>query len=82
MGWKRYLKLKSDACDEIKALIMELKTATERKVKVIRFNGGGEFINGPLLEWLKKRGTTIEISAPNTKQQNGVAKQFNQTTHE
>ena len=48
MGWKRYLKAKSEASDEIQALIAELKTSTGLKVKVIRFDGGGEFADGKL----------------------------------
>jgi len=35
MGWKRFLKLKSEALGEIKSLITELKNYTERKVKII-----------------------------------------------
>jgi len=31
---------------------------------------------------LKKKGITLEISAPDTHQQNGVAEHFNETTHE
>jgi hypothetical protein len=31
---------------------------------------------------LKKKGIILEISAPDTHQQNGVAKRFNETTHE
>ena len=35
MGWKRYLKLKSESAEEIKSLITELETSTERKVKIV-----------------------------------------------
>jgi GAG-pre-integrase domain len=35
MGWKRYLKLKSEASEEIQALITELETYTGRKVKIV-----------------------------------------------
>lgn len=82
MGWKRFLKAKSDASEEIQALITELKTATGLKVKIIRFDGGGEFVDGKLQAWLKKKGIIIEISAPDTQQQNGVAERYNHTTHE
>ena len=34
-GWKRFLKHKNDTKDEIIALITELKTFTEHKVKII-----------------------------------------------
>ena len=35
MGWKQFLKLKSEASGEIKSLITELENYTERKVKII-----------------------------------------------
>lgn len=81
MGWKRYLKQKSGAAEEIKALIIELETATERKVKIIRLDRGGEFIDSELQGWFKSKGITIEFLAPDTHQQNGVAERFNQMTH-
>ena len=82
MGWKRYLKTKDEASDEIQALIAELETSTGLKVKIIRFDGGGEFADGKLRTWLKKKGIVIEISTPDTQQQNGVAERYNHTTHE
>jgi GAG-pre-integrase domain len=35
LGWKKFLKLKSDASGEIQALITELENYTEQKVKII-----------------------------------------------
>lgn len=82
MGWKKYLKKKDETAEELKTLITELETYTERKVKIIRLDRGGEFIDGELQGWFKTKGITIEFSAPDTHQQNGVAERFNQTTHE
>jgi len=81
MGWKRYLKSKDEASEEIQALITELENNTGQRVKIIRIDGSGEFINRPLKDWLKKKGITLEISAPDTHQQNGVAEGFNKTTY-
>jgi len=74
--------LKSEATEEIKALITKLETYTGRKVKIVRIDGGGEFLDSELRDWFKSKGITLEISAPDTQQQNGVAERFNQTTHE
>lgn len=82
IGWKRYLKTKDKASDEIQALIAELKISTGLKVIIIQFDDSGEFANGKLQTWLKKKGVVIEISAPDTQQQNGVAEHYNCTTHE
>jgi len=81
-GWKAYLKKKSDATAEIKALIQRLETLTERKVKIVRSDGGGEFIGDELQKWFTGKGISHEASTPYTPQQNGVAERFNQTTHE
>ena len=35
-----------------------------------------------LRDWFNSKGITLEISAPDTQQQNGVAEQYNRTTHE
>ena len=80
--WKRFLKHKNDAKDKITTLITKLKMFTERKVKTIRFDGGGEFLDTKLRNWFKSKGITLKISAPDTQQQNGVAKQYNHTMHE
>ena len=72
--WKPFLKHKNDAKGEIITLITELETFTKRKVKTVRFDDGGEFLDTELRNWFKLKGITLKISAPDTQQQNGVAK--------
>ena len=81
MGWKRYLKLKSETLEEIQALITKLETYTECKAKIVWIYGGSEFMDNELQDWFKSKGISLEISAPDTQKQNGVAKHFNQTTY-
>ena len=59
----------------------ELENNTGQRVKIIHIDGSRELINGPLKDWLKKKGITLKILAPDTHQQNGVAKCFNEMTH-
>ena len=80
--WKHFLKNKSDTKDKIISLITKLETFTGRKVRIIWFNGGEEFLDSNLHDWFNSKGITLEISAPDTQQQNGVAKRYNHTTHE
>jgi len=75
-GWKEYLKHKSDATEEIKALITRLENLTDEKCKFLHTDGGGEFINQILGDWLREKGITHEYSTPDTPQQNGVAEHF------
>lgn len=50
--------------------------------KIVHVDQGGEFFDAELQNWFKEKGIVLKISAPDTHQQNGVAEQFNQTTHE
>ena len=79
--WKQFLKHKNDAKGEIITLITELEMFTECKVKTICFDSGGEFLDTELRNWFKSKGITLEISAPDTQQQNGVTEQYNRTMH-
>jgi transposase InsO family protein len=81
-GWKAYMTHKSGTVEEIKTLITRLETLTEHKVKIVRSDRGGEFIDKELSTYFKEKGITHETSAPHTPQQNGVAEHFNRTTHE
>ena len=50
--------------------------------KIVHVDQGGEFFDAELQNWFKEKGIVLKISAPDIHQQNGVAEQFNQTTHE
>src|SRR5436190_19089600 len=82
LGWKIYLKAKDEATDNIKSFVTETETQTGRKVKQMRCDGGGEFVNNELKAFAKLKGIVMQKSTPYTPQQNGVAERFNRTTHE
>lgn len=50
-----------------------------RKLKVLRTDGGGEFINKEFNEYLRINGIERELTCPYTPEQNGVAERTNQT---
>ena len=50
---------------------MELQTG--RRVREIKSDGGGEFDNRRLREWLEARGAILSITVPYKPQQNGMA---------
>ena len=66
-GWKYFLKNKSDTKDKIISLITELKTFTGHKVRIIQFDGGGEFLDSNIHDWFNSKGIILEISAPDTR---------------
>ena len=53
-----------------KALI---KNHTEKKIKTIRSDNGGEFTSNEFKELCKEAGIKRELSTPDNPQQNGVA---------
>ena len=55
---------------------------TERKIKILRTDGGREYINTVLDEYLKENGIEHQHTVPYTPQQNGVAERFNRTVIE
>ena len=57
---------------------MYLKTQ-DKKPKAICVDQGKEFVNDDLNTWHQKQGIEIQMTAPYSPSQNGVAKQMNRT---
>jgi len=77
-------KLKSETLENFKMYtrMVENQVGEEMrsaKVKVLRTDGGGEFISNEFSEFLKRKGIKHEITTPYTPQQNGIAERKNRT---
>ena len=59
-----------------------VKTETNLKVKFLRSNNGGEYIDGGFGEYCVAQGIRIEKIIPGTPQQNSVAERMNRTLNE
>jgi hypothetical protein len=64
---------------EFKALV---ENQTEKKIKVLRADNGGELCGNEFKEFCKKCGIARQKTNPYTPQQNGVAKRINRTLME
>jgi hypothetical protein len=73
------LKEKGKAAKSIKKFMAFHKTQTGHKLKKLITNGGGEFCNNQLSEWLDGCGIQHNVSPPYTPQNNGVAERVNHT---
>ena len=73
-----FLKEKSDATQKVKNYLAQLKSHN-RKPKAIRVDRGKEFINKNLMEWCNEKGIEIQMTAPYSPSQNGVAERMNRT---
>jgi len=72
------LKKKSDAVQKVKDYLAYL-ISHDKKPKAIHINQGKEFVNKNLMAWCHEQGIKIQMMAPYSPSQNGVAKQMNCT---
>jgi transposase InsO family protein len=68
-----------DRFKEFKALV---ENQTEKIIKVLRTDNGGEFCRNEFEEFCKKCGIARQKTTPYTPQQNGVAERMNKTLME
>ncbi|RVW83869.1 Retrovirus-related Pol polyprotein from transposon TNT 1-94 [Vitis vinifera] len=80
--WVYFLKNKSDVFETFKKWKVMVETETGLKVKFLRSNDGGEYIDGGFSEYCAAQGIRMEKTIPGTPQQNGVAEHMNRTLNE
>jgi transposase InsO family protein len=73
------LLCKSDATAAILDFKTFYETQTERKIKKLITDGGGEFCNNTLSDILKSHGIQHNVAPPYTPQHNGIAERANKT---
>ncbi|CAI7910229.1 unnamed protein product [Closterium sp. NIES-53] len=79
MCWTRHLKAKGDVTKAIQEWALEVCDDDKKRIKGIRTDGGGEFVNAELEKWIKSKGIKHDVTTPYTPQQNGEAEQLNRT---
>ena len=55
---------------------------TEKKIKILRSDNGGEYRSKEFMNYLKEKGIQHQLSVPRTPQQNGVSERMNRTIQE
>lgn len=73
------LKSKDQAAEEIITMINRQENKLEEVVKIVKSDGGTEFVNQQLSKYFNSRGIEQQLSAPRTAEQNGVAERKNGT---
>jgi len=76
------LHTKSDTIDCLPSIINELETQSEKKLKILRSDGGGEFCNNTLSDYFSSKGIIHQVTTPYTPQQNGKVERLNRTVIE
>ena len=67
------MRLKSDTKVALKQWIALRENEVGRRVKVMRSDNGGEYIDGSLETWLKEHGITHQIIPARSPLSNGAA---------
>jgi transposase InsO family protein len=80
--WIYFLRKKSEVFDKFKEFKALVENQTEKKIKVLRTDNGGEFCGNEFEEFCKKCGIARQKTTPYTPQQNGVAERMNKTLME
>jgi transposase InsO family protein len=80
--WIYFLRNKSEVFDKFKEFKALVENQTEKKIKVLRTDNGGEFCRNEFEEFCKKCGISRQKTTPYTPQQNGVAERMNRTLME
>ncbi|KAL0355705.1 UNVERIFIED_CONTAM: hypothetical protein Sradi_4017400 [Sesamum radiatum] len=78
-GYVFLMRHKSEAFGRFKKYRLEVEYQTNRKIKSIRSDRGGEYLNGEFIDYLKENGILSQWTPPGTPQLNGVAERRNQT---
>ena len=80
-GWATVfmMKHKSEVFDKYRLYERFSENHTERQIKVLRTDRGGEYMSDEFNAYLSKRGIVHQLSAVETPQQNGVAERLNRT---
>lgn len=76
------IKNKSEVPQKLMQLVRRWERQTEKKIKIVRSDRGGEYIGNTLEKWLKDEGIKHEFSNPYEPEQNGNAERLNRTLGE
>lgn len=76
------LRNKSEAADNIKDYVRWVENVFGRKPRVVRSDGGGEFLNNELRGFYKAEGIQLQYTTAYSPQQNGVAERKNRSLGE
>lgn len=77
-----FLRAKSEVSTKLSAFLQKVEVITGNKVKFLRSDNGGEFINNELEQLAESKGITHQKTVPYTPQQNGRAEREMRTIME
>ena len=80
--WLYLLKTKVKVFEKFKEFRSEVETLTERKIKTLRSDNGGEYTSKELIAYCKESSIKRELIVPYNPEQNGMGERKNRTIEE
>ena len=77
-----FMKTKDQVLEKFKEYEVMVTSMTEKKIKILRSDNGGEYTSKEFYNYLKEKGIQQQLSVPRAPQQNGVAERMNRTIQE
>lgn len=82
MMWIYLLKSKDEALKMVKKFKLQVEKGTEKRVKMLRSDRGGEFCSRLFEEFCDENGIARQFTVPYSPQQNGIVERRNRTVVE
>jgi transposase InsO family protein len=80
--WIYFLRQKSEVFQHLKDFKALVETQSGKKIKVLRTDNGGEYVNHEIHNLFHEAGIQLQHTVPYTPQQNGVVEQKNRSLKE
>jgi transposase InsO family protein len=77
--WVYFLKSKAEVFSKFKEFKSLIENISERKIKILRSNNGGEYTSKEFVYFCKDFRIKREVTTPYNPQQNGVVERKNKT---
>jgi transposase InsO family protein len=76
--WLYLIKTKDEIFNKFQEFKVEIENLTNKKIKTLRTDNGGEFTSKEFISFYKMTGIRRELAVPHNPQQNGVARKEEQ----
>ena len=73
---------KGEASEKLKEYLIYLERQLGCQTKAVHADNGKEYLKNEFISWCKETGIDLQVMAPYSPAQNGIAERFNQTLGE
>ena len=77
-----FMRTKDEVLSKFMEYEAEVANQTDKRIKVLRTDNGGEYTSKQFEDYLKMKGIMHQKTVPHSPQQNGVAERLNRTINE